>query len=106
MRLKDLRVGSDVAIRQWDDMASEFGITSTGCINCYKRFTEAMRCLCGEVFTVKKIEKDIGVIWLEDHPYRPSGNPWLITADMLEPVPYAGEMSDADVMSVLEVAHV
>lgn len=45
-------VGDRVRIRDWDDMASEFGIDEDGEIPCRYIFAQAMRVFCGQEYTI------------------------------------------------------
>ena len=46
-------IGDKVTIRQWDDMASEFGLNVFGDIKVPKAcFTESMRKYCGKTLTI------------------------------------------------------
>lgn len=45
-------VGDRVRIRDWDDMASEFGVDEDGEIPCKYIFTPAMRDFCGQEYTI------------------------------------------------------
>lgn len=48
------QVGDVLRVRQWDDMANEFGYTNP-ChdeIKCLDIFVEEMKYLCGKTFTV------------------------------------------------------
>lgn len=69
-----------VKVRQWDDMAKEFGFTLDGSIDCSKKFTEDMREYCGETIRItKNMEKkfnEYGYFYYE-------GN--MFSTDMLEP---------------------
>ena len=49
--------GETVVVRQWDDMAAEYG-TQSGSIKCPYNFIQAMRFLCGREFTVESCEDD------------------------------------------------
>lgn len=50
-------IGDKVTIRQWDDMASEFGLNVFGDIKVPKAcFTEPMRKYCGKTLTIVSIE--------------------------------------------------
>ena len=52
-------VGDRVQIREWDDMADEFG--ECGCIRMPgMAFTRPMTYLCGEIFTISDIENRRG----------------------------------------------
>lgn len=72
------QVGDILRIRQWDDMANEYGCTPYGSIHCNFMFTREMRCMCGEIFTVKEITND--------RYYSEEGieGMYSISADMLE----------------------
>ena len=73
-----------VKVRQWDDMAEEFGefrVSLDGTtINCFLTFTEEMRKHCGEEIRINKdMEKDFNfheVFCYEGH---------MFSTDMLEP---------------------
>ena len=83
----NLKVGDKVTIRQWDDMAEEFGVDCHGDIECEATFTSEMRKYCGKTFT---ITDDRGYLYtLSDD----SGNalkdsvfstPWTFSEDMFE----------------------
>lgn len=45
-------VGDRVRIRDWDDMASEFGINEYGEIPCKYTFAREMRDFCGQEYTI------------------------------------------------------
>lgn len=45
-------VGDRVRIRDWDDMASEFGMDEDSKIPCKYIFTQAMRVFCGQEYTI------------------------------------------------------
>lgn len=46
------KVGDRVRIRQWDDMAKEFGTDSFGNIKCCNCFFKGMKNLCGKKATI------------------------------------------------------
>ena len=48
-------VGDKVTIRQWDDMAAEFGLNGSGEIKVPKFFTEPMKQYCGHFYTVESV---------------------------------------------------
>ena len=75
-------------IRQWDDMAEEFGITIDGDIDCLYTFTEPMRKLCGMTFTVESVYET----YLE--PEEDGFDRWTFSADMLEPIACEEDLSD------------
>lgn len=57
-----IKAGNTVKIRQWDDMAKEYGEYYSAnklVINCSKIFTEEMREYCGEIIEItKNMEKN------------------------------------------------
>lgn len=58
MRDEDIKVGDVLRIRQWDDMAAEFGTESYLDMTRIKtsriRFTERMKYMCGATFTISR----------------------------------------------------
>lgn len=84
MREEEIRVGDRLRIREWDDMADEFGIRN-GEIQCDATFVQGMKRLCGMPFTVKDIRDT-------DRHYRKYRSEeagffgWIIKAHMLEPI--------------------
>lgn len=44
-----------VRIKEWDDMAEEYGIDEDGDIDCYCSFTIEMKEYCGKVFEVFEV---------------------------------------------------
>ena len=88
MRDKDIHIGDVLQIRQWDDMENEFGLNGLGSVNCYLSFTEGMKYMCGQQFTVVKVHPGA----LSRNAYESQeliesshGRNWHISADMLEP---------------------
>ena len=69
-----------VKVRQWDDMAEEFGFTLDGVIDCFKKFTGNMREYCGETIRInenmKKKFNEYGYFYYEG---------CMFSTDMLEP---------------------
>ena len=51
------QIGDRVTIRQWDDMAAEFGLNRFGSITVPESFTEEMKRYCGKTFTIARIEE-------------------------------------------------
>lgn len=81
MKLKDIEVGQKVRVRDWDDMAEEFGYDCCGEIETPSVFADEMRPLCGKQATILSvnqaiIELDFGDITEETD--------WIFDADMLE----------------------
>lgn len=77
MRKRQFDIGDCVRIRQWDDMAEQYGVCGDE-IECEFSFTEEMRDdgLCGKEFVITSISEG-GYI----HGHRTG---WSISADMLE----------------------
>lgn len=50
-------VGDKVTIRQWDDMAAEFGLNESGEIKVPKFFTEPMKQYCGQALPIMRIDR-------------------------------------------------
>ena len=92
MRVEDINVGDRLVIREWDDMAEEYGMVGNS-IDVPYRFTLAMKHLCGIAFTVESVSvcdntiepapeelylfETNGVAFLLTH--------WRISAEMCEP---------------------
>lgn len=51
------QIGDQVTIRQWDDMAAEFGLNECGEIKVPKSFTDGMKSLCGQTFTINDVHR-------------------------------------------------
>lgn len=51
------QIGDQVTIRQWDDMAAEFGFNQYGEIKIPKNFTDGMKSLCGQTFTINDVRR-------------------------------------------------
>lgn len=94
MRAEDIRIGDRLRIRQWDDMAKEFGTGTDGVSIPKSGFNIKMTYLCGQPFTVKAVTA-LGVYISEEgveytRKARELGNfgkdRWYISADMLEPI--------------------
>lgn len=87
MNQSNYHVGDVLYIREWDEMAEEFGLTSGGSIMTEIVFIHGMKELCGEKFTISSIKKcSIGVThYLSEEGIEvyDTGHYWYITADML-----------------------
>ena len=95
-------IGDILRIRQWDDMADEFGIIGDT-IECKFGFTPAMRYLCGQKFTVKEIydgefQSEEGI---ENDTH--SDDYWSISEDMLEMVEPTCELKINDIKKFNEM---
>ena len=49
------QIGDQVTIRQWDDMAAEFGLNEYGEIKVPKFFTKHMKKYCGQTLPIVRI---------------------------------------------------
>lgn len=75
--MSKFNVGDRVVIREWDDMAEEYGCNSFT-IACNYGFTEDMKYLCGREFTIRALDKYGRVEFEED-------NEWHYHIDMIRP---------------------
>lgn len=50
-------IGDKVTIRQWDDMAAEFGLNKFGEIKVPEIFAVEMKDLCGKTFTITNVSR-------------------------------------------------
>ena len=50
-------VGDKVTIRQWDDMAAEFGLNEFGNIRVPNVFTESMKRYCGQTLPIIHVRR-------------------------------------------------
>ena len=94
-----IKEGNIVKVRQWDDMAKEFGTYyKRGCsycdpcmlvIDCNKKFTEDMKKYCGKIIKIdknmEKIFNKYGHFYYEDY---------IFSTDMLEPYTIIKEKED------------
>ena len=75
-----IKAGNTVKVREFDDMAEEFGFTLDCAIDCFKKFTRNMREYCGETIRINKnMEKkfnEYGYFYYEG---------CMFSTDMLEP---------------------
>lgn len=104
MRDEDIHIGDVLRIRQWSDMAGEYGTTHLDedyyyCmiqVNPRIKFWRKMKYICGKTFTVSEIadlqvESDVVKRYfseegVEDTDFRTNYcKPWIICAEMLEP---------------------
>ena len=58
----DFKLGELVKIRQWSDMANDFGLNDRGSLNCFCYFTPSMKFLCGKYAVISEIFDDGRVI--------------------------------------------
>jgi hypothetical protein len=76
---KCFQPGQRVRIRQWDDMAREFGSNSANNIPCAAIFAYGMRYLCGQEFTIEEILAGRRVTFVENDDF-------YYSLDMIEPL--------------------
>lgn len=87
MRDEDIQIGDIVRIRSWDDMVSEFGISTLGNIPIPQKitdFTSSMKRYCGKVFTVKNTYRGVGYVTGYKFKGRSRINRYFVTSEMLE----------------------
>lgn len=87
MRDKDIHIGDVLRIRQWDDMAREFGtFLCQGFEAIHTRgwtFIDRMFPLCGKTFTVRRAMSTVATLCYRSEENAEGG--YMITAEMLEP---------------------
>ncbi len=78
--MRQYKVGEVVQIRQWDDMAREFGVTSYDAIICnHCSFVPEMKKYCGKRLIIVAISYSTNnYYYLNDAPT------WTFTSDMFE----------------------
>lgn len=54
---RNFKVGDRVVVRDWDDMAKEYGVDRWGDISKDSQFTSSMKHLCGRTATVKAVKQ-------------------------------------------------
>lgn len=50
--MRKFKVGDKVRVREWDNMAKEFGVDLVGNIECRPAFVDNMKCYCGGVYKI------------------------------------------------------
>ena len=67
------QIGDQVTIRQWDDMAAEFGLNEYGEIKVPKIFAVEMKDLCGKTLTITDVSRhskpSFDTYFLDDSTY-------------------------------------
>lgn len=67
------QIGDQVTIRQWDDMAAEFGLNEFGEIKVPEIFAVEMKYLCGKTLTITDVSRhskpSFDTYFLEDSTY-------------------------------------
>ena len=71
------KVGNKITIRQWEDMAKEYGYSSLGNILVKYAFTKDMKSMCGRTYKINYVNSEGG--------YRIEGSTALISDGMIEP---------------------
>lgn len=79
------KVGELVRIRQWDDMAKEFGTTASGSVDCHYYFALDMKPLCGKYAEIREIRDD-GKVSLRFFNCEKETTCWEFHTDMVEKV--------------------
>ena len=79
------KVGELVRIRQWDDMAKEFGTDGFGSVACRYFFTKRMKPLCGKYAEIKDLRVD-GIVFLRFFNCEKEDKCWSYSTDMIEKV--------------------
>lgn len=81
----EFKIGDKVRIRNWEDMAEEFGTREDGHIPCNKTFTQGMKHLCGKEFEITELRAGGSVVsGLTDE--------YMISTDMIEPVSVSAKL--------------
>ena len=81
----EFKVGDKVRIRQWDDMAEEFGLNKYGNIELKDDvFCPDMKCLCGKIATIRAFGTS-NFVNLEFENEVDKSDYWRYTTEMLEP---------------------
>ena len=95
---KIIKAGNIVKVRQWDDMAKEYGVSLDGAIDCFKKFTGNMREYCGETIRINEnMEKkfnEYGYFYYEGS---------MFSTDMLEPYMIIEKEKECLFMKIQEV---
>lgn len=83
---KKFKKGDRVVIREWDDMASEFGVyDSTGSIKCHASFVKDMKYLCGKTAVIEYVDLSTKVLKLSFEEVV-SLRQWSLSTDMIRHV--------------------
>lgn len=78
-------VGDRVTIRQWDDMAAEFGLDEFGDIKVPKfLFIRGMKQYCGQTFPIVRIDHSVKYVHSMFDSYYFDGIPAAFTSPMFE----------------------
>ena len=111
MLLSEIKIGDEVRIRDWSDMAAEYPhddyeilLEDDDCV-----FVSDMDDLCGRVFVVAEICDRYGMegkqVLLDDPDGDSDVNEWTITAGMLEPVKSEPEVSKDELIALIGGAY-
>ena len=92
------RVGDLVTIREWDDMAQEYGVADNGDIKVCMGFPASAKMLCGKVAQITEIGRGVRLKLVN-----PVKAPYVyFTTDMLEPLSAKGRV-DVEIGSYAKV---
>lgn len=97
----DFKKGDIVRIRQWDDMAEEFGTSGTDefeTINCWCSFPVPMKPLCGlraRLLSIDDSDVTVKLEFLDEVPEE-HRNRWNFSTDMIELAEDEGEIIDVE----------
>ena len=76
------RVGDLVTIREWDDMAQEYGVADNGTIKVGMGFPASAKALCGKVAYISDLSDGLLLSFVE-----PVKFPWIYFSSSITP-PY------------------
>lgn len=54
----EIQVGDCLRVMTWGELVDKFGITPGGRINSPIKFEERMKQVCGQTFTIKRVDRD------------------------------------------------
>lgn len=81
----EFKVGDKVQIKSWEEMEKEFGLSSTGNIDCKLIFAKKMRPYCGAVATISAIDSD-GEVKLTSTSSNLDFSFWTFSTDMIKKI--------------------
>jgi len=95
---KEIKIGDIVKIREWDDMAQEYGVADNGSIKVCMGFPASAKMLCGKVAQITEIGRGVRLKLVN-----PVKAPYVyFTTDMLEPLSAKGR-ADVEIGSYAKV---
>ena len=100
--------GDYVVVRDWDDMAEEYGFDSSGNIMVPYSFVPDMKGMCGEYFQIKSATEDLHYKYGKFYRYKfmeplryKYGREYSISEQMLRPVNRDIYASADDILAVV-----